>query len=72
MTIKLYPIMFKITLPIGVNNYGISGYGVHQMLAQIIKEPNILSDINILVTDLGIYLELHAKEIFRLVHQNSY
>lgn len=36
-----------------VYNYGISGYGVHQMLAQIIKEPNILSDINILVTDRG-------------------
>ena len=33
-----------------INNFGINGYGVHQMLALIQKEPNILADINILMT----------------------
>ena len=33
-----------------INNYGINGYGVHQMLALIQKEPNILADINILMS----------------------
>ena len=47
-----------------VNNYGISGYGVHQMLAQIIKEPNILSDINILVTDSGHIPRVTCKRDF--------
>ena len=33
-----------------INNYAISGWGVQQMLAMINKEPNIVADINILVT----------------------
>ena len=33
-----------------VNNYGVNGYGVHQMLAHIQKNPEILGDINILMT----------------------
>ncbi len=33
-----------------IENYGVNGYGVHQMLALIQKEPNILADINILMT----------------------
>ena len=33
-----------------INNFGINGYGVHQMLALIQREPNILADINILMT----------------------
>ena len=33
-----------------VNNYAISGYGVHHMLAQIKEEPRVIGDMNILVT----------------------
>ena len=33
-----------------IKNYAISGYGIHQMLAQIENDINILGDINILVT----------------------
>ena len=33
-----------------INNYGINGYGVHQMLAQIQRNPEIIADINILIT----------------------
>ena len=33
-----------------INNFAISGYGVHQMLTQIKKEPRLIGDINILVT----------------------
>ncbi len=36
-----------------INNYGINGYGVHQMLAHIKKNPTIIKDVNILVTDEG-------------------
>ena len=36
-----------------INNYGINGYGVHQMLAHIQKDPKIIQDVNILVTDDG-------------------
>ena len=33
-----------------IKNYGISGYGVHQMLAQITESKKIIKDINILIT----------------------
>jgi hypothetical protein len=33
-----------------VKNYAISGYGIHQMLAQIENDINIIGDINILIT----------------------
>ena len=36
-----------------INNYGINGYGVHQMLAHIQKNPEIIADINILMTTEG-------------------
>jgi len=36
-----------------INNYGVSGYGAHQMLAHIQKYPEIIKEINILVTDYG-------------------
>jgi len=33
-----------------VKNYAISGYGIHQMLAQIENDINIIGDMNILIT----------------------
>ena len=33
-----------------IENYGISGYGVHQMLTQIINDKKKIGDINILIT----------------------
>ena len=36
-----------------IKNYGINGYGVHQMLAQILENPEIIKDVNILITDSG-------------------
>ncbi len=33
-----------------IENYGINGYGVHQMLTQIINDPKKIQDINILIT----------------------
>ena len=32
-----------------INNYAIGGYGVQQMLTQIIKEPDVIMDVNILL-----------------------
>jgi len=47
-----------------INNYAISGYGVHQMLAQITKEPDLIKDINILVTYIAHVPRANCKRDF--------
>jgi len=34
-----------------IKNYGVSGYGIHQMLALIQKNPETIGDLNFLITD---------------------
>lgn len=36
-----------------IKNYGVSGYGVHQTLALIQKKPEIIGDLNFLITDIS-------------------
>ena len=36
-----------------IKNYGISGYGIHQTLALIQKKPDIIGDLNFLITDVS-------------------